>query len=57
MREQNLFFRNVKNAVFKTAVIVFSVAAVLPLVIILGFIAYKGLAAVNPDFFIPVKDS
>lgn len=52
MREQSLLFRNVKNSGFRILIVVFSVAAVLPLVIILGFIAYRGLSALSPEFFI-----
>jgi phosphate transport system permease protein len=52
MREQPLFLRNAKNAGFKALTVGLSVIAVLPLVVILGFIAYKGLTAINIDFFI-----
>jgi phosphate transport system permease protein len=52
MRAQPLFYRNAKNIFFKAVIIGFSVAAVLPLVGILGFIAYKGLGAINLEFFI-----
>jgi phosphate transport system permease protein len=52
MRDANLVLRNGANGVFKTIIIVFSVLAVLPLVVILIFIAYKGISALNLDFFI-----
>ncbi len=51
-KDANLAVRNGVNGFFKAIVIVFSVAAVLPLVVILGFIAYKGISALNLDFFI-----
>jgi phosphate transport system permease protein len=52
MKNANLIIRNGVNVAFKVVIIGFSVAAVLPLVAILGFIAYKGISALNLDFFI-----
>jgi phosphate transport system permease protein len=52
VKNANIVIRNGVNAGFKTVIIVFSVAAVLPLLAILGFIAYKGISALNLDFFI-----
>jgi phosphate transport system permease protein len=52
MKDANLVIRNGANGLFKTVIIVFSIFAVLPLVVILVFIAYKGISALNIDFFI-----
>ncbi|MBN2353018.1 MAG: phosphate ABC transporter permease PstA [Spirochaetales bacterium] len=52
MRDANLVIRNGVNVGFKAVIIVFSVAAVLPLAFILGFIAFQGISALNLDFFI-----
>lgn len=52
MNNAGLYFRKSANGAFKAVVIVFSVAAVLPLAVILVFIAYKGISALNLDFFI-----
>jgi phosphate transport system permease protein len=52
MKDANLLFRSGMNGIFKAVIIVFSLAAVLPLAAILAFIAYKGLAAINLDFLI-----
>ncbi|RPJ08404.1 MAG: phosphate ABC transporter permease PstA [Spirochaetaceae bacterium] len=47
-----LFFRNTRNILFKTAIIAISIIAVLPLIFIIGLIAYKGISAINLDFFV-----
>ncbi|MBN1150054.1 phosphate ABC transporter permease PstA [candidate division WOR-3 bacterium] len=52
MKQKSFSFRKAENIFFKTSVIVFSLATVVPLLLIIFFVVKKGLSVINIDFLL-----